>query len=86
MKRQPIVVSSTLAVRENALRDQQVVELGTLATGVHSIRFTVFSAQNSGAGVSEIDVFGAAAVPEPTAVGLLGIGGVLLLARRRRTA
>jgi hypothetical protein len=56
-----------------------------LATGIGAVRFTVFSAENSGAGLSEIDVFGAASVPEPAGMGLLVSAAVFLALRRRRS-
>ena len=64
------------------------VTLGDLnATGIDAIRFTanqVNGGTNAGAFVSrELDVFGVATVPEPSAL-LLGAGGFTLLLRRRR--
>ena len=54
------------------------------ATGVGAIRFTFDSPQeNNGVGYKELDVFGTASVPEPSAA-LLGGLGILALLRRRR--
>ena len=62
---------------------------GVLASGVDSVRFT-FADPGLGGGVSnpgtvvrEIDVVGVASVPEPSVVAF-GLGGLLLLSRRRR--
>lgn len=56
-------------------------------TGIQSLRVTSISVNggaNAGAFVwRELDVFGAATVPEPSAAVLLGLGGLALLRRRR---
>ena len=61
---------------------------GTLASGVKAIRFDFPSTQNGFVGYREIDVFGTAAVPEPST--WLAAGGLVLLAagdfRRRLRA
>jgi hypothetical protein len=67
---------------------------GVLATGVDSIRFTFTdpigvngvpdgSGAFEGTLIREIDVFGSATIPEPSAV-ILALGGLLFLGRRRR--
>ena len=67
---------------------------GALATGVDSIRFTFTdpigvngvpdgSGTVEGTLIREIDVFGTATIPEPSAA-ILAFGGLLLLGRRRR--
>ena len=71
------VQSATLVrITENALSN--------LATGVAAIRFDFTPAvENGHTGYAEIDVIGTA-VPEPAMAGLVGLGCVGLLARRRR--
>ena len=57
---------------------------GIIASGIAAIRFDWLSPQENGAvGYSELDVFGTATVPEPSAALLGGLGGLLLLRRRR---
>lgn len=57
---------------------------GTLATNVDALRFTFYLIENETAVWREIDVTGIATVPEPgSAVALLSLGTVALLARRR---
>ena len=60
---------------------------GVLAAGVDSIRFTFADPGPGGAFpgtvVREIDVVGVASVPEPSVIAF-GLGGLLLLSRRRR--
>jgi hypothetical protein len=58
---------------------------GILATGVDAIRFDILDTFSNNAGgvvMREIDVFGTA-VPEPSATLLFGLGGLVLLRRRR---
>jgi len=52
-----------------------------LATNVTAIRFNFGAVENNYTGTAELAVVG---IPEPTAFGLLGVGGLGLLARRRR--
>ena len=52
---------------------------GTLATDVTALRFDFGVTENGYSGYSEIDV-----IPEPSAVGLLGLASAGILARRRR--
>ena len=59
---------------------------GSLASGVAAVQFAILNNGGSGQVFREIDVAGApTAAPEPTSLGLLGVGGLLVL-RRRRTA
>jgi hypothetical protein len=56
---------------------------GVIATGVLGIQFRITN--DLGQTVfNEIDVVGAATVPEPSAFALLGLAGMALLIRRRR--
>jgi hypothetical protein len=63
---------------------------GLNATGIEAIRFTANQVNGGANGGQftprELDVFGTdtVAVPEPSAVALLGLGGLALLRRRRR--
>ena len=66
-------------------------DTGTLASGVEAIRFDVLdTVSNDGGGAvfSEIDVFGTATVPEPSALMVLSITGMVgtIAHRRRRRA
>lgn len=59
---------------------------GTLASGIEAIRFdflTTVAASDVGSVYNEIDVFGSSTVPEPTSLALLGLGGMMMLRRRR---
>ena len=60
---------------------------GLLASGITDIQFNFENVQNNGVGYSEIAIYGAA-VPEPSVLVLLAIGGagLLLLGRRRGRA
>ena len=58
----------------------KVTMSGLDVTGIESIRFTA----NDASVFRELDVIGVDTVPEPSAVALLGLGGLALLRRRRR--
>jgi hypothetical protein len=58
---------------------------GYIMTGVDKISFAALNAHSYGTLVTEWDIFGTSApIPEPAALGLLALGG-MLLARRRVT-
>lgn len=59
---------------------------GVLASGIEAIKFEFLNTvgNNGGSIYREIDVLGSAAVPEPTTIALLGLGGVALILRRRK--
>lgn len=87
---QPVAWVSTDAADANggATKVNVTDNSGPLATGIDAIRFNILdTVAASGAGVvmREIDVFGAAAVPEPTSAVLLGLSGLALLRRRRQS-
>ncbi|MCW1886308.1 PEP-CTERM sorting domain-containing protein [Luteolibacter flavescens] len=54
-----------------------------IATGVRFVQLQFTDSDNGHAGMLEVDVFGAA-VPEPGAALLVGLGGLAAMARRRR--
>jgi len=56
---------------------------GNLASNVAALRFDFNATENGYSGYAEIDVLGTA-VPEPGALGLLGLATIGLAARRRR--
>jgi hypothetical protein len=67
---------------ENANITESVTPF-VLASGVKSIRFAFNAQENGAVGYKELDVIGAATIPEPSAA-LLGGLGLLALLRRRR--
>jgi hypothetical protein len=59
--------------------------LGAVIPAVYAIQFkTGTDVQNGYVGYREFDLIGTATAPEPATFGLLGIGAVSMLARRRR--
>ncbi|MBK1826579.1 PEP-CTERM sorting domain-containing protein [Haloferula rosea] len=57
---------------------------GLIGTGIAAIRFDFPAIQEAnGVGYSELDVIGTATIPEPSTALLGGLGGFLLLRRRR---
>lgn len=56
-----------------------------LASRVVGVRFDFANVQNGFVGYRELDVFGAAVVPEPGSVLLFGLGALALVAARRRS-
>jgi hypothetical protein len=70
----------------SATRVQITDTAGVLANNVAAVRFTFdqpAAPENGYTGYTELDVFGRA-VPEPTVLGLIGVGAAGLLVRRRR--
>lgn len=56
----------------------------TALTGVDAVRFDFLAGQENGyAGYGEFDVVGSPAVPEPASLGLLALGALMLVRRRR---
>ncbi|HET6251465.1 MAG TPA: PEP-CTERM sorting domain-containing protein [Tepidisphaeraceae bacterium] len=74
-------------VAQVALKIALTDSTGTLATGVAGLQFTFHPIANGTygdhqGGYREVDVFGSA-VPEPGSLGLLALGGMMLIRRRR---
>ena len=57
-------------------------DAGNLATGVNAIRINFLASENGFSGYSEIDVIGA--IPEPSSLFLMGLGGLAAMGIRRR--
>ncbi len=55
-----------------------------IASGVRYVQLHFTDADNGWAGLAEVDVIGTAAVPEPSALFLAGLGGLAVISRRRR--
>jgi len=71
----------------NTLDELTVIkdDLGASIPGVYAIQFkTGTDVQNGYVGYREFDLIGSPTVPEPASLGLLGLGAVAALARRRR--
>ena len=80
------VFTSVLSVGQSAggQRSLQVLTSGLGLTDVTAIRFSFPSVQNGFVGYRELDVIGTAiVVPEPASLGLLAVGGLALVRRRR---
>lgn len=87
------VVYAPFAANDGAAGSTQVTLTGTLPTNVIAINFHLSPYGASGdpgytgeiGVVREFDVIGSASTPEPASLGLLCLGSVRLLARRRRS-
>lgn len=80
---QPFSVNGGAATKVNIVDDTPGA---FIATGIDAIRFNILDTTSSASGgvvMREIDVFGSAAIPEPTSALLIGIAGLTILRRRR---
>lgn len=77
--------NNTGAIEEPITHRFRVLDDGgaDIATGVRYVRLDIVEADNTYAGLTEVDVFGV--IPEPASMALLALGGLVLGARPRRS-
>ncbi len=73
----PIVANNITSATKVSISDS----VGDLATGVNAMRINFLPAENFWTGYAEVDVL---AIPEPSSLFLLGLGGVAAMGFRRR--